>query len=60
MTAETISKQVREKIIKRIRESAGAAPANRQVVVVRKLKNKDLAVFVNSPAAKKKMKFITE
>jgi hypothetical protein len=56
ITAETISEQLREKIIKRIREGVGAAPANRQVVVVRKLRNEDLAIFVDSPAAKKKMK----
>jgi hypothetical protein len=54
-TAETISGQSREKIIKRITEGAGAAPANRQVVAVRKLRSGDLAIFMDSPAAKKEM-----
>jgi hypothetical protein len=58
ITAETISKQLREKIIKRIREGVDAISANRQIVAVRKLKSKNLAVFVNSPAAKKKIKSI--
>jgi hypothetical protein len=59
MTAEIINRQLREEIIKRIREGVGAASANRQVVAVRKLRSKDLAVFVDSPAVKKKMEFIT-
>jgi hypothetical protein len=57
ITAETISGQSREEIIRRIREGAGAAPANYQVVAVRKLRSGDLAIFVDSPAAKKKIKF---
>jgi hypothetical protein len=60
ITAETISEQSREKIIKRIKEGVSATSANRQVVAVKKLRNKNLAVFVNSPAAKKKIKSITE
>jgi hypothetical protein len=59
ITAETISRQSREKIIKRIKEGAGVTPVNRQVVAVRKLKNGNLAVFVNSSAAKKEIKSIT-
>jgi hypothetical protein len=59
-TAETISEQLREKIIKRITEGAGAAPANRQVVVIRKLRSKNLAIFIDSPAAKKKIKSATD
>jgi hypothetical protein len=55
-TAETISGQLKEEIIKRITEGAGATPANRQVVAVRKLRSKDLAIFIDSPAAKKKIK----
>jgi hypothetical protein len=43
-TAETVGEQSREEIIERIRGDAGAAPANRQVVAVRKLKSGDLAV----------------
>jgi hypothetical protein len=59
-TAETISGQSREKIIKRITKGAGATPANRQVVAVKKLKSKNLAIFMNSPAAKKKIKSVTD
>jgi hypothetical protein len=54
-TAETVGEQSREEIIERIRGDAGAAPANRQVVAVRKLKSGDLAVYVDSLAAKKEM-----
>jgi hypothetical protein len=59
-TAETISEQLREKIIKRITEDVSAAPANRQVVAVRKLRSKDLAIFIDSPAAKKKIESVTD
>jgi hypothetical protein len=44
--------------VERIKGGAGAVSANRQVVAVRKLKSGDLAVYVNSPAAKKEMKSI--
>jgi hypothetical protein len=54
-TAEIIGEQSREEIIERIREGAGAAPANRQVVAVRKLKSGDLAVYVDSTMTKKEM-----
>jgi hypothetical protein len=54
-TAETVGEQSREEIIERIRGDAGAAPANRQVVAVRKLKSGDLAVYVNNLVAKKEM-----
>ena len=54
-TAETVGEQSREEIIERIRGGAGTAPANRQVVAVRKLKSGDLAVYVDSPAAKKEI-----
>jgi hypothetical protein len=60
ITAETISEQSREKIIKRITEGVDAAPANRQVVAVRKLKSGDLAIFIDSPAAKKEIKSATD
>jgi hypothetical protein len=53
-TAETVEEQSREKIIKRIKRGAGAAPANRQVVEVRKLKSGDLTVYVNSTITKKR------
>jgi hypothetical protein len=56
-TAEIIKEQLREEIIKRIKEGAGVAPANRQVVAIRKLSSGDLAIFIDSPAAKKKMEF---
>jgi hypothetical protein len=59
-TAETISRQLREEIIERIREGAGAAPVNRQVVAVRKLRSGDLAVFVDSPTAKKEIESATD
>jgi late competence protein required for DNA uptake (superfamily II DNA/RNA helicase) len=55
-TAETISGQLREKIIKRITEGVDATSANRQIVAVRKLRSEDLAIFIDSPAAKKKIK----
>ena len=55
-TAETIKEQSREEIIKRIKEGAGAALANHQIVVVRKLPSGDLAIYINSPAAKKEIK----
>jgi hypothetical protein len=54
--AETISGQLREKIIKRITEGVDAAPANRQVVAIRKLRSKNLVIFIDSPAAKKEIK----
>jgi hypothetical protein len=54
-TAEIVREQSREEIIKRIREGAGAAPANRQIVAVRKLKSGDLAVYVDSTMTKKEM-----
>ena len=37
LSAEIVKKQSREEIIKRIKESVGAAHANRQVIAVRKL-----------------------
>jgi hypothetical protein len=60
ITAKTINKQLKKKIIKRIKEGVDAVSANRQIVVVRKLKNGNLAVFVNSPTAKKKIKSIID
>jgi hypothetical protein len=60
ITAETISGQSREKIIKRITKSVDAAPANRQVVAVRKLRSGDLVIFMNSPAAKKEIESTTD
>jgi hypothetical protein len=59
-TAETIKEQLREEIIERIKEGAGAAPVNRQVIAVRKLPSEDLAVYVNSPATKKEIKSIVD
>jgi hypothetical protein len=56
-TAETIKEQLKEKIIERIKEGAGATLANRQIVVIRKLPSGDLAVYVNSPTTKKKIEF---
>jgi len=60
ITAATIKEQSREEIIERIKEGAGAAPANRQVVAIRKLPSGDLAVYVDSPAAKKEMESIVD
>jgi hypothetical protein len=57
-TAEIVREQSREEIIERIKEGAGAAPANRQVVAVRKLKSGDLAVYINSTMTKKKIETI--
>jgi hypothetical protein len=59
-TAETIREQSREDIVERIKGGADAAPANRQVIVVRKLKSGDLAVYVDSVSAKKEMKSTTD
>jgi hypothetical protein len=58
VTAETVREQLREEIVERIKRGAGAISANRQVVAVRKLKSEDLAAYVDSPAAKKKMESI--
>jgi hypothetical protein len=54
-TAEIVGEQSREEIIERIREGAGAAPTNHQVVVMRKLKSGDLAVYVDSTMTKKEI-----
>jgi hypothetical protein len=59
ITAETISEQSREEIIKRITEGADAALTNRQIVIVKKLRSGDLTIFINSSAAKKKIKSAT-
>jgi hypothetical protein len=55
-TAEIIRDQSREKIIERIREGAGAAPTNRQMIAVRKLKSGDLIIYINSTMTKKEIK----
>jgi hypothetical protein len=60
ITAETIKEQSREEIIKRIKKGVDAAPANRQVVPLKKLPSGDLAVYVNSLAAKKKIESIID
>jgi hypothetical protein len=54
-TAEIVGEQLREKIIERIREGAGAAPTNHQVIAVRKLKSGDLAVYIDSTITKKEI-----
>jgi hypothetical protein len=51
-----MGKQLREKIIERIREGADAASTNRQIIVIRKLKNGDLAIYINSMMTKKEIK----
>jgi hypothetical protein len=51
-----MGEQSREKIIEKIKESAGAAPTNRQIIVIRKLKSGDLTVYINSTMTKKEIK----
>jgi hypothetical protein len=60
ITTETIREQSQEDIIKRIKREVDAAPTNHQVIIVRKLKSGDLAVYVNSVSAKKEMKSIID
>jgi hypothetical protein len=53
-----IKEQLREKIVERIKGGVGDIPTNRQIVAIKKLKSGDLAVYVDSSAAKKKIKSI--
>jgi hypothetical protein len=57
---KTIREQSQEEIIKRIKRGAEATLTNHQVIIVRKLRSGDLAVYMNSILVKKEIKAIID
>ena len=58
MMIEIIDKQSKEEIINKIKKDINIVLINCQIVTIRKLKSKDLIIYVNNLTAKKEMKFI--